>query len=172
MYLFHVGQECCFKASYRKMKKKKDFFKNGTQNVTRQHTSFAVFCCPSFFYLCCCQFQSYQCVVFSLKKLKFVFWCFCFDLRQLLKHHVVAGSVSSSSLQNNGVMQSLLTTPLRVKFYESEDSEWRPLKVNTKVHHVLWLGFFLLLLLKVHVPLICGLVRSTPPVFIHSHRID
>lgn len=110
--------------------------------------------------------------VFSLKKLKCVFWCFFFDLRQLLKHHVVAGSVSSSSLQNNGVMQSLLTTPLRVKFYESEDSEWRPLKVNTEVHHVLWLGFFLLLLLKVHVPLICGLVRSTPPVFIHSHRID
>ncbi|KZS21360.1 putative Transforming growth factor-beta-induced protein Ig-H3 [Daphnia magna] len=52
-------------------------------------------------------------------------------LNSLLKHHVVAGSVSSSSLQNNGVMQSLLTTPLRVKFYESEDSEWRPLKVIT-----------------------------------------
>ncbi|XP_057371625.1 WW domain-binding protein 11-like isoform X1 [Daphnia carinata] len=54
-------------------------------------------------------------------------------LNSLLKHHVVAGSVSSSSLQNNGVMQSLLTTPLRVKFYESEDNEWRPLKVNTEV---------------------------------------
>lgn len=52
-------------------------------------------------------------------------------LNSLLKHHVVAGSISSSSLQNNGVMQSLLTTPLRVKFYESEDSEWRPLKVIT-----------------------------------------
>jgi len=28
------------------------------------------------------------------------------------------------------VAQSLLGTPLRVKFYESEDSEWRPLKVR------------------------------------------
>lgn len=55
---------------------------------------------------------------------------FLFMSRQLLKHHVVAGSVPSSALQNNGVLQSLLSTPLRVKFYESEDSEWRPLKVN------------------------------------------
>lgn len=55
---------------------------------------------------------------------------FWFMFGQLLKHHVVAGSVQSSSLQNNGVMQSLLGTPLRVKFYESEDNEWRPLKVN------------------------------------------
>lgn len=52
-------------------------------------------------------------------------------LNSLLKHHVVAGSVPSSALQNNGVLQSLLSTPLRVKFYESEDSEWRPLKVIT-----------------------------------------
>lgn len=69
--------------------------------------------------------------------------CFLFDFRQLLKHHVVAGSMPSSSLQNNGVMQSLLTTPLRVKFYESEDSEWRPLKVKTEVHHIFCLDFFL-----------------------------
>ena len=55
---------------------------------------------------------------------------FFYVTQQLLKHHVVPGAVQSSALQNNGVMQSLLKTPLRVKFYESEDNEWRPLKVR------------------------------------------
>lgn len=55
---------------------------------------------------------------------------FSLSVLQLLKHHVVPGTVPSSALQNNAVSQSLVGTPLRVKFYESEDAEWRPMKVK------------------------------------------
>ena len=41
----------------------------------------------------------------------------------------MAGEIPSSALQDNMVVQSLLGTPLRIKYYESEDMEWRPLKV-------------------------------------------
>lgn len=50
----------------------------------------------------------------------------------MLKHHVVSGKVPSSALQNNMVVPSLLGTPLRVKFYESEKADWTPLKVPTR----------------------------------------
>lgn len=87
--------------------------------------------CPYFFpvdsSLCC------QLVFKSMNTIHlFFFLCvfFFYVTQQLLKHHVVPGAVQSSALQNNGVMQSLLKTPLRVKFYESEDNEWRPLKVR------------------------------------------
>ena len=122
-----------------------------------------------------CQFDSYHCrppfFYFFIVSKHISFTLFLFDSRQLLKHHVVAGSIPSSSLQNNGAMQSLLKTPLRVKFYESEDSEWRPLKVNSQVYSTLifekknifpfFIYFFLLWIFIVvffHlVRIICGL---------------
>lgn len=52
-------------------------------------------------------------------------------LTSLLKHHVVSGVIPSTALQNNMVVPSLLQTPLRVKFYESEKADWTPLKVPT-----------------------------------------
>ena len=86
------------------------------------------------------------------------------SLGQLLKHHVVPGAIQSSALQNNGVMQSLLSTPLRVKFYESEDSEWRPLKVNARVHLMRVQDFGFFVVLQSESDLLCGL-RSSRLVF-------
>lgn len=136
MYLFHVGQECCCcwpsTAEKKRKKQPKEKEINGTNDDSdfidslrfwlpvRFQIFLFVFSFPIRFFLCSscpANFDSY--------------WLYLFlSFKQLLKHHVVAGSVPSSALQNNGVLQSLLGTPLRVKFYESEDSEWRPLKVN------------------------------------------
>lgn len=125
----------------------------------------------SFFFFCLLRsslsFSSFLCQCDSYRYLTMC----TFLSGQLLKHHVVPGAVQSSALQNNGAMQSLLSTPLRVKFYESEDNEWRPLKVNAPVHLLSTRKDFFFFFGSVWaLSCLCGL-RSSRPVFIHFIRL-
>ena len=74
----------------------------------------------------------FQPAVFIFAQAEIDFPFFLSFFQQLLKHHLIPGTILSSSLSDNMVAQSALGTPLRVKFYESEDMEWRPLKVKTE----------------------------------------